>query len=402
MARRNAAEESDPLVLFAEKHGGYLKPIPRAKRGMSYVYYFYDGAGNREGKYFPAGTPPEHITQFIIAKQGNRFSVKHGYDPLFLIEDRKKNKFPFHEMLDWYIAVRLQEKVPLNHPLREDRLESARITLANYERAHKLLAEWLGQNKGGESWPAESISRNDLDEFQRWLAHRDGGRGGNRRSTVIMLLSLLRSMFRKAVYEGKLTKTPFDGFEMPRREKQASRREVLTLEEMKMIGDAILARKQYSLWWAWTIARLTGIRGQDIRRLKWENFDWEKLEYDIYMVKVGRRVRVPFHPVLRFYCEQYFAAIGEAMTTGKIFSYQNETLSKYFRSAIRAVKGASKQARGTHTPRHSLATYLDQEAKWPLDYVGTFLCHDSGNITLRYTHARLERLREMIAELPFK
>lgn len=392
---------SDPLVLFAETHGGHLKPIPRKKLGTSYLYYYYDGAGNRTEKYFPSGTPAERITQFIISVQGNAFSAKHGFDPVFAVEDKKRNRWNVEEMLDWYVTLRLKEKIPINHPMRESKIESAKTTLQSYEQAHKLLVRWLKEEKGSAIVPVESISREDLANFQRWLIGYDGGRGGNSATTIHILLRRLNTIFRKAVYEKKIAGNPFDGFEFVKR-LPPQRREVLTLEEMIKVAETSYMRKNPDTLWAWHIARLTGIRGQDIRRLQWENFDWEKLEYDIYMTKLDRRIQVPFHPALAKYRDLFWKAIREKPKSGPMFEFKMRDLSIRFNYAILLVKGKTKFLRGSHTPRHSLATYLDREAKWPLDYVSTFLCHDSGNITLRYTHERLARLKEMIAGLPFE
>ena len=396
MAKKNS---SDPLVLFAQTHGGHLKLIPRKKHGQSYLYYYMSN-GAAAHKHFPAGTPPETIMNFIIEVQANNFTAKHGYEPLYLRAKRKQEVFTLPQMLDWYIRVRLQEKVPRNDPNHARLLESAQRTLESYEYSFNLLLTFAEEKKGGKDFPAEKVTIAFLEEFKRWLLQRDGGRGGNRLNSVILSLERICGMFRKAAYEKKIPEYPFAGYKIPQRE-LARKRGVLTWEEMKAIGESEYLQKRPELWWAWQIARFTAIRGQDIRRLEWENFDWEKCEFDIWMAKVRRRVCLPFHPKLKKYRDKYWKAKGWKNPTGKMFDFTMRELNHKFRYAIFLEKGKDSTSWGSHTLRHSLATFLDKEVSWPIDYVGMFLSHSDGNITLRYTHERVERLRDMLLKLPF-
>lgn len=411
MAKKNL---DDPLVRFAQQHGGSLKVIALNK-GKAYRYVYYEN-NLRQEEYFPAQTPPQKILDFILLKQGNIYAARNGYEPQFMLEHRARNRLTLAQLLDWYIEVRLREKVPATHARRDVRLESAKRTLQSYEYACNLLEKFLEAELASKNFPVEDLGREHLDRFKRWLMTYDGGRGGHGTNTINDMLGRITAMFRKAHYEKKISAYKFEGLQKLERE-PVKKRGVLTLAEMKQIGEMeYLERRtmwpqgteredferRMQVWWAYQIARFTAIRAQDIRRLRWQDFDFEKNEYNIWLAKARKNISVPFHQNLLKYREEYFRRLDGPPRGDDMFNFGMKELNRRFRWAIVKLKGESDLSWGSHTMRHSLATYLERTANWQIDDVGMFLCHDSGNVTHRYTHERLDGLREMIRALPLE
>jgi hypothetical protein len=61
-------EKIDPVVATARKYGGYVQIYARKKRGVSYVYFYYQD-GTQRRRYFPAGLRIEEVQAEIIRIQ---------------------------------------------------------------------------------------------------------------------------------------------------------------------------------------------------------------------------------------------------------------------------------------------------------------------------------------------
>lgn len=405
----------DPLVRFAQEHGGNLRPMTRVKRGTSYLYTYYSG-GLPSYKNFPAGTPPARIIKYILEVQGNEFLSKSGYEAIFTQEERERNRLTLAQLLDWYLEITLREKAGLKSPRREVRLESAKRSARSYEYACMLFEKFLESELRNRNFPVEDLELQHLNDFMRWLLAYDGGRGGHNANTINAILGRITAIFKRARYEKKLPAYKFEGLKKLKREPVKAHL-ILTPEEMRQIGErGYLERKtnmlrgteredfewRMQIWWAYQIARFTAMRAQDIRRLRWQDFNFETCEYHIEMAKTHNQVRMPFHPNLLKYREEYFRRLGKVPEGAAMFKLGEKELNHRFRGAIVDLKGETGLSCGSHSFRHAWATYLNNTLLWPEEDVGMFLCHDSGNITHRYTHERIERIRGKIATLPLE
>jgi integrase len=224
-----------------------------------------------------------------------------------------------------------------------------------------------------------NVTRDRINDFKRELL-KSSDNGAH------WLLKKLQPVFRTAHYEGFTSHYPFLGFKYPRKERNGDQL-VLTPEEMRKVGGLFTVGQPRL---AWHIARLTGIRGNDLMAIKRGDFDFKRMLICYQNHNLRRFEWIIIHPRLL----DYLALPAEV---GRIFSYTNEqSLSAIFRRNIRKFKGDDcvGMRLGTHTPRHSLAYYLRHVAQWPKEDIRIFLGH--------HDLESIETIRDRVSALPFR
>lgn len=385
------------LLHFSHQRG-HLKIVAR-RGGKSYLYRLTLD-GNYFSLNFPVGTPEDLLRTFLSQvdalifeyryRKGINSSVAMEFDEFkrrvmeirarllglefdMKVEIQKQSGNDgrtLGDLLSWYRNISGSERL-------------ANITVRYRTSALERLIKFLGKD-----FELGDVTRDRLNEFKRDLFKtNDNG--------AYWLLQKLQSVFRVAYYEGFMSHYPFLGFKYPRKE-NGQEQLILTPEEMRKIGE-LFTVDQPRL--AWTIARFTGIRGNDLMVLEHHDFDFKRGIIRYRNHKLRRFEGVIIHPRLR----EYLVLLPNE--TGRVFSYRNEqSLSAVFRRAIRRFKkdDFAGMRLGTHTPRGSLAHYLRHTAKWPKEDIRIFLGHHDQDVTDGYLMESIETIRDRVNALPFK
>lgn len=207
--------------------------------------------------------------------------------------------------------------------------------------------------------------------------------------TVEQKLCAVRSFIRFASADGLVDATVLDAVPAVRSSKQTRIPSVWDPGDVARILEAVdrgnpCGKRDYAI--ILLIARL-GLRGVDVKRLEFADFDWPANRLSVVQAKTGRRVELPLlkevgwavidyighgRPVCD--CPQVFvrhtAPIGP-------FSDQNhlhQILVKHARVAHVAV--GEHRRHGMHSLRHSLATRLMEDGT-PVEQIADILGHQS-------------------------
>jgi integrase len=143
--------------------------------------------------------------------------------------------------------------------------------------------------------PCEKIYRSMID---RYIAERKAGQGrlGKpiQNSTINRELACLKTIFRRAHMDGKVARNPMAGFKLLPEDNVRDR--VLTDEEYQKLLFACPAHLRPVIITAWE----TGMRKNEILRLKWQQVDTKNSLIQLYgdNTKTGKSRKVPISPFL--------------------------------------------------------------------------------------------------------
>ena len=390
----DSTEPVDPIVAYAQKVGGNIQIYNRSRDGgITYVYYWYEN-GVQKRKTFSDKLRREDIKAEILRLQENARYIKAGMMNYLAERRRKQSRTTIMELAAWYIEISMIEKVPAKHEYRDYKIESIKTTMAGYEYAAGKMREFFLDVEGHDKVYVENLTREHVNRFKRWMIQR------NKLSARLAnnVLRRLNVIFKKARYEVKLDANPFSEIEYIKEHKSESKRAILTLQEMKMIAESEYVVEHPQLWLAWQIMRFTGMRGADLFRMKRKWIDLKDETYTVYVAKRGGQlIERPFHRNLAKYLKMYFAEY-QLNDDDLLISENKNNFSQKFNYSIRRILTGVKNI-GTHTPRHSISSYLRNQAGWDHDWIGYFLLHTAKDITGIYTHEHMDKLREKINAL---
>jgi len=224
--------------------------------------------------------------------------------------------------------------------------------------------------------------------------------------TVEQKLCAVRSFLRFAGAEGLVDAAVLDAVPAVRSSKQVRVPSVWDPGDVARILDAVdrgnpCGKRDYAI--ILLVARL-GLRGVDVKRLEFADFDWAGSRLTVVQAKTGDRVQLPLlkevgwavidylrhgRPVCD--CPQVFlrhlAPIGP-------FSEQDhlhQILVKHARVAHVAV--SEKRRHGMHSLRHTLATRLMEDGT-PIEQIADILGHQSVQSTGVYLKSSLRLLAQ--------
>lgn len=167
-------------------------------------------------------------------------------------------------------------------------------TIHNYVRAVVPFQVWLD----GRGLDALDVTPEDVELYLAHCAkeYRDSiGKRGYSPGTRRIHFNYIKSAYRLAVDRGKLSAMPFGSVEIPKVPEHVP--EVIPVEELHRMGLAARLKswKHLALW---ALLCYTGLRKDEIRRLRWEDIDLTGGELSI-VGKGGKARTVPLHPVLQ-------------------------------------------------------------------------------------------------------
>jgi integrase len=219
--------------------------------------------------------------------------------------------------------------------------------------------------------------------------------------TVEQKLCALRSFLTFASAEGLLDAAVVDAVPAARSSKQAGVPSVWEPGEVARILDAIdrgnpCGKRDYAI--VLLIARL-GLRGIDVKRLEFGDFDWPGNRVFVTQAKTGGRVQLPLlkdvgwavidymrggRPVCD--CPQVFVRHTAPIGPFSDQDHLHQILVKHARVAH--VPISENRRHGMHSLRHTLATRLMEDGT-PLELIADILGHQSVRSTGVYLKSSL-------------
>src|SRR5258705_1824039 len=224
--------------------------------------------------------------------------------------------------------------------------------------------------------------------------------------TVEQKLCAVRSFLRFACADGLVDAAVLEAVPAVRSSKRVRVPSVWDPGDVARILDAIdrgnpCGKRDYAI--IVLIARL-GLRGVDVRRLEFADFDWPGNRLSVAQAKTGHRVQLPLikevgwavidyirhgRPVCD--CPQVFLRHHAPIGPFSEQDHLHQILVKHARAAHVAV--SEKRRHGMHSLRHSLATRL-MESGTPVEQIAAILGHQSVESTGVYLKSSLGLLRK--------
>ena len=219
--------------------------------------------------------------------------------------------------------------------------------------------------------------------------------------TVEQKLCALRAFLTFASAEGVVGAAVADAVPAVRSSKQAGVPSVWDPGEVARILDAIdrgnpCGKRDYAI--VLLIARL-GLRGIDVKRLEFGDFDWPGNRLFVTQAKTGDRVQLPLLKDVGWAVIDYMRAGRPVCDCPQVFvrhtapigpfsdqDHLHQILVKHARGAHVPISG--KRRHGMHSLRHTLATRLMEDGT-PLEQIADILGHQSVRSTGVYLKSSL-------------
>jgi integrase len=228
-------------------------------------------------------------------------------------------------------------------------------------------------------------------------------RGGRSATTANFAVALLRRCFAQAVEKGLLQRNPV-ALVRSLREKRTVRG-VFTVEQLAQLLKTLPLGKD---WYGFILAGwYTGARLGDLQRLQWSNVTLGLHFVSFTQGKTGGTVKIPLHPELEgWLTEQSQILIGTEFqkTNRSLFVFPTLaraitcTLSSQFKRLLVKV-GLGGSGLCFHSLRHSFNSEL-ANAGVSQELRQLLTGHASTQINDKYTHIRMDALRDAVSKLP--
>ena len=236
----------------------------------------------------------------------------------------------------------------------------------------------------------QNVEKVDILEYFSFLAKKDLTGVARARK-----LSALREYFRFLEGIGEIEKSPTNGVETPKREKN-TRQFLRSDEYTKMLSLAGANPRDYAIL---QVFLQTGIRVSELANLKIEDIDFikpsitvrgkGKQEREIALEKKG------IHAL-----KSYLAVRPESFSTRVFLNYQGEPISERgIRKLVvkyRKEAGITKKA-SCHTLRHTFATYKAEKGVSPFQ-LQQWLGHANLNTTQIYVHLGKQNAKKIMQD----
>ncbi len=309
---------------------------------------------------------------FIDSKYG------HYYCTIIFIMGTSKTNTPEKAVIEPFLDYLSHERGASDHTLR-----SYFVDLNQFFMFLRETTMWNDHSS------VSTLSRTHVKTFAGYLYQQ-----GYAPASMERKLSSLRSLFRRLIQLGVLTKNPATAVETP--SKQKSLPDFLTIDEVTALVETPDQDKQRDK----TILELfyaTGIRASEMASLSLEDIDFDRKT--ILVKGKGKKERLcPFGKVagkaLSALLEKRPTVTNDDIGTPVFINNRGSRLS--VRSIFETVSRNAKKAGfdrpvAPHRLRHSFATHL-LEGGADLRSIQEMLGHSSLSTTQKYTHVNLDKL----------
>jgi integrase len=297
---------------------------------------------------------------------------------------------------------------------------SRTVSKLSREQEHVLAGFGAWLRKGGCAVSTVRAYGTVAGEFLAFIGARGGLDGldgavigafvqtlaGYQAKTVEHKLCAVRSLLRFACSEGLIDDTVLETVPPVRSSKQARVPSVWDPGDVAKIVEAIdrgnpSGKRDYAI--VLLIARL-GLRGIDVRRLRFSDLDWACNRVSVVQAKTGRRVDLPLlkdvgwaiidylsHGRPDSDCEHVFLRHAAPIGPFSEGDHLHQILVKHARAAHVAL--GEDRRHGMHSLRHTLATRLMEDGT-PVEQIADILGHQSVESTGVYLKSSLGLLAQ--------
>jgi integrase len=219
--------------------------------------------------------------------------------------------------------------------------------------------------------------------------------------TVEQKLCAVRSFLRFASADGLIEPALLDAVPAVRSSKQVRVPSVWDPGDVARILDAVdrgnpCGKRDYAI--ILLVTRL-GLRGVDVRRLEFADFDWPGNRLSVAQAKTGHRVQLPLLKEIGWAVIDYIRHGRPVSDCPQVFlrhlapigpfsgqDHLHQILVKHARAAH--VRVSEKRRHGMHSLRHTLATRLMEDGT-PIEQIADILGHQSVQSTGVYLKSSL-------------
>lgn len=347
------------------------------------------------------------LTQFLneyLIRDGERAAPKEGWRwhiafELKVLGDFARNKCIKRRLTYWQkIILPPDMKKPL-HDYQiycNEKLYLRAWTIHRRVIELTFLLDFLSSNK---KKTLDQVQAVDLSDFVSSRTHY-------KPKTVARILSDMRSFFRFLTVRGILQKDlslTLPTVRVPRDTHIPSvwDRELIVKLLSAIDRSSARGKRDYAIL---LLACRLGLRVSDIRTLRLNNLDWEGAKITLIQEKTNTPLILPLPEEVGEALIDYLKSGRPETTHREVFLTMNSPFKPFGRGNLyhiinywRHLAGVSfrtKQCRGLHSLRHSLATQLLREGT-PFQTISEILGHTTLESTLIYAKADVEALRSV-------
>jgi site-specific recombinase XerD len=284
-----------------------------------------------------------------------------------------------------------------------DLLPKYQATLKSRGHRPRGIDRYLQHIRGAVNWGIVDISDLTADLLECYQEHLAEGKSI---STVLGMLTALRSFARWAIRKGYMETDPTLQIDWPKRPKTAPR--PVSPDRIEQLWDTLvepidLTPRQRWYWRrnrrAITLMLYAGLRLSEAADLRWRDVDLRRGRVTVQDGKGGKARSIPIHKELRFELERVPVTerSPEAAVVGKSDGtpLQGKVLARIFECWLpkRGITDIS-----AHLLRHTFATEL-LDAEVDLRTIQELLGHSDISTTQRYLLVSTTRLQSAIDRL---
>jgi len=339
-------------------HGGYYKrkypPSEANPFGMErWAIWYYDANDKKHEKVIKLANSPEDCVRAIEVERKREFEKYLGYD----IEIEEKRSYTFQELADEYLEN-------YNNP---------RSFITIKSRINKHLVSYFGNRK------LEEITLRSIKKLVNDLVDEGSLKG----SAINTILKTLRAVFNEAKdYEWIKEVPEIKKCFVP--ENDSEERKVIPDEDFKKIHDRAPSYLQKMM----VIARLTALRGRELRTLKWDCVDFSKEE--IVILPQFDKAKKGKKSVITPEIKEILEELKKTKNGNElVFTFNDQPITRTrqasaFKDAI-IEAGFKKGSYGFHELRHTAITKAAENGAG-LQAVMDLAGHHDPTTTKRYMH----------------
>lgn len=277
----------------------------------------------------------------------------------------------------------------------------AETTIHTHERVVRRFLD------SAASYGLEDIASIDASHISNFIMEITGHRG-----KVSYELNSLRVFFRYLHRSGMVIKNP--AFFIPASNRLRLREHLPSVWEEDDIStilqcvdrDNPVGKRDYAMI---LLAVRLGLRGSDIKKLRFSDVDWEKETLTVTQQKTKELLVLPLTNEIGmalidylkegrpFSSEPYiFLALRAPYQPLSKYNHLHQVLNKYIKRS--GIVLCADKAHGMHSLRHTLASRLLEQGT-PIPVISGILGHRDSNTTMEYLRIGVEQLRSCTLEV---
>lgn len=329
---------------------------------------------------------------------------KADFDTYFLKVSAMDKRITMKLVAEYFNEKRFDSLFGYFDVVLKDRVESKAVgksTIVKDNVCRKRF-ETFAKKKGYKNLKFVDVNLAFLQDYDRYLIREEGLQSNSANNDY----KVLRPLFKRAVVDDIIDKSPFLGFK-PIKTEESKKKDVLNSDDVdKLRGADFSAPEHKHLKRTRDIFLFmlnTGLRFSDVAKAKLDNIRSEKIDgtyiqfLDVVQKKTKKAVDIGLNREAKNLIHQIRIELGlkddESLLGKMTLQPVNRNLKK-----VAELVGIDKRLT-THVARHSFATHLHNDLGIPLEMISGGMGHKKASMTKDYIRANNIRLATMIEEL---